>query len=524
MLAEVVSIGDELTSGQRLDTNSQWLSLQLGDLGVTVHAHQTIGDYLGPMRQAFRIAAERSDVVLVTGGLGPTQDDLTRQALAEAFGVGLEFHAPSWQAIQAIFLQRGRSIPESNRLQAMFPSGSVPIPNPHGTAPGIHWRIQLSPSTPPQSTFPHPGSTAGNETTATNLAGTQTAILTGIDNLGENTHDKPSRVVDFFCLPGVPVEMREMFTASVSPKIFERRGSNASVVVRRVIKTFGAGESQVEKMLPNLIVRGNDPQVGITASQATISLRLQTLAPNVADGEAFLQPTIRVIEDCLGPLVFGRDDEELEDIVWARMEQTDIRWVVVEWGTAGMVAQRLSEAAYRAFQLTSANDRRSATTDIDRGLMGAVILTSPPAVERWLAPDLEGVDLRDLPSTVEGLAQVAARRFQADLAVACGPLPNPTLSSGDTSATPFCLHVYYRPRIDLGAVQASDATVWRPIPNTPNTTPTLPRIERVEENESTCLEIHTSESYSVLGHPSLWRPRAAKQVLNLLRRIRLFPQ
>lgn len=416
--AEVISIGDELTSGQRLDTNSQWLSQQLEELGVTVLAHQTIGDYLEPMQKAFQTAASRSQIVVVTGGLGPTQDDLTRQALANAFGVELYFDEASWEAIQIRFLSRKIDPPASNRLQAWFPNGSRPIPNHHGTAPGISWTIA-----------------------------------------------QPDRQTHFFCLPGVPIEMREMFSASVAPILGTRLANDRQVVVQQVIKTFGAGESHVESLLPNLIARGNDPQVGITASQATISLRLRTIAPTRELGEEKIRPVIATIKQCLGTLVFSEDAAELEDVVVAKLTERRQRLVVVEWGTRGMVSQRLDEAVAR---------RRIVDPSASSIFAGALVLPNRDAVDRWLAPLVISPVEQDgtMPELLRCLAQSAAERFQADLAVASGPLPDAE-ANGD---------------FEVVAVEKAGADF----------TTTLAR-------------------YSVLGHPSLHRPRATKQVLNHLR-------
>ncbi|HVX60382.1 MAG TPA: competence/damage-inducible protein A, partial [Pirellulales bacterium] len=137
MIAEVISIGDELTSGQRLDTNSQWLSQRLGEIGIPVMYHTTVADDLEANVSVFRTAVGRADVVISTGGLGPTADDLTREALARLVGAELVLDEASLAHIQAMFSRRKRDMPERNRVQAMFPAGSRVIFNPHGTAPGI---------------------------------------------------------------------------------------------------------------------------------------------------------------------------------------------------------------------------------------------------------------------------------------------------------------------------------------------------------------------------------------------------
>src|SRR5262245_48715519 len=137
MHAEIISIGDELTSGQRLDTNSQWLSTRLGELGVSVLYHTTVADQLDANVAVFRAAAERADIVVASGGLGPTADDLTREALAKLAGVELVLDPNALSYIENLFARRKRPMPERNHVQAMFPRGSRVIHNPAGTAPGI---------------------------------------------------------------------------------------------------------------------------------------------------------------------------------------------------------------------------------------------------------------------------------------------------------------------------------------------------------------------------------------------------
>src|SRR5580692_6126250 len=141
MKSEILSIGSELTSGQNLDTNSQWLSRRLAELGIAVGWHTTVADDLDANREAFRIACGRADLVLATGGLGPTQDDLTREVLANVAGVELVLHPESLEQIEAMFRKRNRTMPDRNRVQAYFPAGAEPIPNHNGTAPGIWMKV-----------------------------------------------------------------------------------------------------------------------------------------------------------------------------------------------------------------------------------------------------------------------------------------------------------------------------------------------------------------------------------------------
>ncbi len=295
--AEVVSIGDELTTGQRLDTNSQWISRELGLLGVPVAFHTTVSDDRADGLEAFRIAAGRAGVVVVTGGLGPTADDLTRDVMAEVAGVPLLESAAALRDVEARFARRGVAMPPSNRRQALFPRGSTPIPNPEGTAPGID--------------MPLPG---GGRC---------------------------------FALPGVPAEMRVMWHATVAPNILALL-PGAGTIRFRSIKCFGAGESAIEAMLPDLVRRGREPVVGITAHEATITLRI---AARGADERACLEaiePVERTIRDCLGPLVFGTGEEEIEDAALAALDARGATLATVESATRGRVATFLADAAARA--------------------------------------------------------------------------------------------------------------------------------------------------------------------------------
>jgi len=300
MHAEVVAIGDELTSGQRLDTNSRWMAAELGVIGIPVTFHTTVPDTLEAGVEAFRLAAGRADVVVVTGGLGPTADDLTRDILAAVAGVSLELSAAAVAVVESRFAHRGMPMPESNRRQALFPRGSRIIPNPDGTAPGIDIDIA-----------------------------------------------RPGGRCRIFALPGVPSEMRTMWRETIGPALLGMMPDRATIVQRR-IKCFGAGESAIEAMLPDLVRRGRDPLVGITAHEATITLRIAARGHDEADCLAKITPTEEIIRGCLGPLVYGVEDDEIEDAVIATVQARAATLATAEVGTAGRVATLLAQAQGRA--------------------------------------------------------------------------------------------------------------------------------------------------------------------------------
>lgn len=410
MNAEVISIGDELTSGQRLDTNSQWLSERLGELGVRVLYHTTVADDLAANVRVFREAIERADLVVATGGLGPTADDLTRDALAEATGCPLELNAEALQRLRDIFAFFKRDMPERNRVQAMFPRGSTIIPNPHGTAPGI----QLA---------------------APRASGGQAQV---------------------FALPGVPAEMTEMWQNTVADEI--RRVTGATHVLRhRRIKCFGAGESHVEQMLPDLIRRGRDPSVGITVSGATITLRITARGASADECLARMQPTVETIYECLGDLVFGEEDDELEHAVLRLLAERRATLATAEWGTGGLVAHWLNELS-----------------DAGTYYLGGVVIGGADAAERLLGVPAELYRQHGGASgeVVEALARNCRQQSGAEYGLAISELPVMDPSAAES------------PRVFVALASADEAVV---------------------------------RSVPYVGHPSIHKTRTAKVGLNLVR-------
>jgi len=350
MKAEVVSIGSEITSGHNLDTNTQWLSLRLAELGIPVGFHTTVADDFDDNVGVFRTAAGRAGVVISTGGLGPTLDDLTREVLAKLAGVDLEFHQPTWDHVVELFERRGRTVPERNKVQAMFPIGAEVLPNPIGTAPGLWMKIG------------------------------------------------PAIVA---AMPGVPSEMHRMFEEQVRPRLVAL-GLGGHVLIQRKINTFGAGESAVEEKVADLTRRGHVPEVGITASDAIISLRIFARAPTLEEARAQCEPVERTIRERLGEWVFGVEDEGLQHAVARLLGERKLTIATAESITAGLVSRRLAEVP-----------------GISMWFLGGVVCYDSCVKTDLLGVPKEVIDAHTAVSNEAaiGIATGVRRLFKADLGV-----------------------------------------------------------------------------------------------------------
>ena len=358
MKAEILAIGTELVSGQSLDTNSQWLSRALGDLGIPVHFHTSMGDNLEENIAVFRVAIDRADLVVTCGGLGPTQDDLTRQVLADVAGVSLVEDAGSLEAIKAMFARRNRDMAERNRVQALFPRGAEPLPNPIGSAPGIAMKV-------------------GRSLVA--------------------------------CLPGVPNEMKRMFDEQVIPWL-ARSGVATRRIVHRKINLFGRGESDLEAEALDLTARGRVPEVGITASEATISFRVVAEAASDEEAARLIEPTVRQIYERFPDLIVGEGQDDVVDALFRELVRTGRTIATAESCTGGLVAHLLTSipGASKHFPgglVTYASDAKVNLLDVTESLIktrGAV------------SPEVAGE-----------MARRVRERFRADLGLAVTGIAGP---------------------------------------------------------------------------------------------------
>ena len=269
MNAIILSIGDELILGQTIDTNSAWLSQQLAAVGCEILAHLTVPDDQGAIERAICDCAGRCDVLIISGGIGPTEDDLTRQALAKVMGVELEVNEKWLHQLLAFFRARGREMPETNKIQAMIPCGATMIENTCGTAAGMKALLPLP-----------PGEGGGEGASASR------GVFAGEHPLTPTLSRRERGQCAVFVTPGVPKEMKAMFTRDVLPDI--AKASNGAVILSRTLHTFGLGESWVAEKLGDLMNRSRNPSVGTTVSQGIVSLRINARfeSRQVAQAEA----------------------------------------------------------------------------------------------------------------------------------------------------------------------------------------------------------------------------------------------
>jgi nicotinamide-nucleotide amidase len=300
MTGIILSIGDELILGQTIDTNSAWLSQRLAEIGVPVIAHITVADDQAAIEQAIDESVQRCQVLLITGGIGPTPDDLTRQALAAAMKQPLKTDEAWLSHIRKFFRRLGREMPGMNAIQAMIPQEAELIWNHHGTAAGIYARLPSA-------------------------------------NVGDS-------VTHVFVMPGVPKEMHEMYRRDALPR-FQKLSSTAggAVILSRTLHTFGLGESAIAQTLGDLMRRDRNPSVGTTVSQGVVSVRINSRFGSREEAQRELTETERLCREALGDLAYGADDQTLAQVVGQLLTSSRKTVATAESCTGGLLAKYLTD-------------------------------------------------------------------------------------------------------------------------------------------------------------------------------------
>jgi nicotinamide-nucleotide amidase len=295
--AEIVSIGSELLLGQIVDTNATWMAQRLTSLGVNLFHKTIVGDNPKRMAGVIGRALDRSDVVITGGGIGPTQDDLTREVIAEVTGRELVLHPELLDDIERRFRSRGFVMTSNNERQAYIPEGAIPVHNPNGTAPSF---------------------------------------------IVEDTRG----VV--IALPGVPFEMKWLFDNEVVPYL-RKRFELSDVITYRVLKVADMGESAVDERIGHLIAGSSNPTVGVLAHPGQVDVRIAAKASDEAEAARLIAPVEEEVRGLLGSRVFAADEESMEGAVRDLLRDADKTIAVYEDLTGGMVAGRLLDASPESF-------------------------------------------------------------------------------------------------------------------------------------------------------------------------------
>ena len=298
MNAEVIAIGSELLLGQIIDTNSASISRSLAENGIELIHTTTVGDDLERMKETIGAAIHRSEIVITTGGIGPTEDDLTREAVAQVTQRPLTFQPHLMQQIEALFKRRSFQMSESNRKQAYIPEGAIPIENPKGTAPGF-------------------------------IVETSKGVILSI--------------------PGVPFEMEYLMENTVIPFLRKRFHLQRQVIQYRVLRACGLGESGVGQQIKDLMRESKNPTVGTLASIGDIRIRITAKADTSEEASTLIQKMEREIRGRLGILIYGVGDETLHGNIAMELERLNLTLSVVETFTGGIISQKLASTGIPSF-------------------------------------------------------------------------------------------------------------------------------------------------------------------------------
>lgn len=287
MIAEIIAVGTELLMGQIANTNAQYLSRRLNDLGVSVYYHSVVGDNPKRLETSLRIALDRADVIITTGGLGPTQDDITKETIASALGLKLVLHEDTFNNIRCFFERQNRKMQKNNEKQAYLPENGILIPNNNGTAPGC--------------------------------------II-----------ETDGRII--VMLPGPPKEMIPMFEETVVPYFSQKTGQ---VIFSRLMKVFGIGESEMEMRIADIVESQTNPTIAPYVGDGEIVVRVTARCQDKAEAERMIMPVIDSIRSRLEDFVYACDGESMEEVVVELLRQKGVSLSVAESCTGGMLGSRI---------------------------------------------------------------------------------------------------------------------------------------------------------------------------------------
>ena len=291
MNAEIIAVGTELLLGEILNTNAQFLSQNLSSLGIDVYFQTVVGDNEKRLKETFETALKRADVIILTGGLGPTKDDLTKETVAQAIGLSLTLHTESLEKIKSFFASIHREMSINNEKQAHLPKGCMVLENHHGTAPGCLIEHQ------------------------------QKVVV---------------------MLPGPPQEMKPMFAKYVYPYL---RSKGTDIIYSRVLRIFGVGESTLEEKLNDLIENQYNPTIAPYAKQGEVALRITAKCESEETAKMMIEPLEKAIRQRLGTAVYGEGEVPLAQVVGMLLKEKGITVAVAESCTGGLLSEQITRVA-----------------------------------------------------------------------------------------------------------------------------------------------------------------------------------
>jgi nicotinamide-nucleotide amidase len=293
MQAEIVTIGTELLLGKIVDTNAAYIAQQLATIGLDLYYKTTVGDNEGRITSVLQQALTRSDVVITSGGLGPTVDDVTRQAVARVADRELVLDEKLLAQIENRFARHGFAMNENNRRQAYIPQGAIPIENPVGTAPAF-------------------------------IVETEQGLIVS--------------------LPGVPRELKHLMETRVIPFLREKLQMGQVIIKSKTLRTCGIGESTVDSRIGDLM-RSSNPTVGLAAHPGQTDVRITAKAENEAQADRLIAEMEEKLRERLGDVIYGIEEQELENVVAAMVAERGLSVAIVETNTQGLIAKRLESAS-----------------------------------------------------------------------------------------------------------------------------------------------------------------------------------
>jgi len=359
MKCEIITVGTEILMGQITNTNARDMARQLQQLGIGVYYHTVVGDNGQRLKEVFMRALERTDLVLLTGGLGPTQDDLTRETVAEVMGLPLEKNRRWEERLEEFFRERGRTMSVTNRKQAKVPRGGVLLPNERGTAPGIYLEKE-----------------------------DKTVIM----------------------LPGPPKELNYLFQEQVSPRLKEKleKSGELAILKSKVLRVIGLGESTMAEKISPVLEKQTNPTIAPLAKMSEVHLRITARASNSREADELISQTKREIKEILGDYIYGEDEEELEQVVAKMLWDHKKTLALAESCSGGLLCNRLtnipgSSSFLWSGLVTYSNSAKSALLGVDESILeekGAV----SPEVAYMMANGARNKAGSDIGISITGIA------------------------------------------------------------------------------------------------------------------------